>query len=417
MRALDGLRVIDLTANIAGPYGSLLLADLGAEVIKIEPPGDGDPTRTMQRGDPTYHHQGMSSYFINLGRNKKSVVLDLHSEKGKEVFYDLVRVADVVLDNFRPGVMERLGGDYLTLREINPRIIACSITGYGLTGPARDRPAFDACIQAYAGVMSITGSPGGIPMRPGIPYADLSSGALGAMGVLAAVVARERTGLGQQVDLSMLDVQLSMMSYMATMYLMSGVPTPRLGNEHFAHVPYNAYETQDIPIFLAILPAEHWAKLLDTLEGLDLGDDFAADLKRLRGEQYTDRPGRLEDRQLINDILARILRTRPCEEWVGHLLAHGVPCAPVNTMDRALNDPQAAARNMVVEVEHPLGGTFRVPGNPIKLSATGDDVYAGPPLLGQHTVEVLRELLKYDDAKIKDLLAGGGATAYKEPSS
>ena len=414
MRALDGLRVIDLTANIAGPYGSLLLADLGAEVIKVEPPGLGDPTHTMQRGDPIYHHKGMSSYFLMLGRNKKSVVLDLRQERGREVFYDLVRVADVVLDNFRPGVMERLGAGYPTLRDINPRIIACSITGYGLTGPAKDRPAFDACIQAYAGVMSITGNPGDVPMRPGIPYADLSSGALGAMGVLAAVIARERTGLGQQVDLSMLDVQLSMMSYMATMYLMSGIPTPRLGNEHFAHVPYNAYETKDIPIFLAILPAEHWAKLLDALEGLDLGDEFAGDLERLRSERYADRPGRLEDRQLINDTLARILRTRPCDEWVGHLLAHGVPCAPVNTVDRAFNDPQVAARNMVVEVQHPLGGAFRVPGNPIKLSATGDDSYAGPPLLGQHTVEVLRQLLRYDDTKIKDLLAGGAAAGWEE---
>ncbi len=410
MKALDGLRIVDLTTLISGPYGSMLLADMGAEVIKVEPPGGGDVSRTLQEDDPDYHYQGMSSYFLTLGRNKRSVVLDLHAEDGRSVLHDLVRSADVVIDNYRPGVLERLAADYATLREINPRIICCSITGYGLTGPGKDRAAFDACIQAFSGVMSITGVPGGDPVRTGIPYADLCAGMAGALGILAAVAAREHTGVGQHVDISMLDVQLSMWNYIGTMHLMSGHPTPRLGNEHFVHVPYNAYKTTEGYLFVAVIPDPHWAALAAVVANAKLPSDLAADVAFLQGEQLAHRSGRQQAREALNTALGRVLMARPRDAWLAEFTAAGVPCAPVNSVAQAFSDPQVRAREMVVRVEHPSGGAIPQPGNPIKLSGSAPGGFAPPPLLGAHTAAVLREVLGYDDARIEVLLGSGAAT-------
>ena len=409
MNALDGLRIVDLTTMLSGPYGSMLLADMGAEVIKVEPPGGGDGSRTFQQDDPAYHYKGMSSYFLTLGRNKRSVVLDLRHDDGRAVFHDLVRNADVVMDNYRPGVLERLGADYTTLREVNPRIISCSITGYGLTGPGKDRAAFDACIQAISGVMSITGAPGGDPVRTGLPYADLCAGMAGAFGILGAVVARDRTGAGQQVDISMLDVQLSMWNYMATMHLMSGLTTPRLGNEHFAHVPYNAYETADGHIFVAVVPDAHWAALTSVVSNTELPSDLDTDVASLADGRLATRTGRQGAREALNAALGRVLIARPREAWLADFDAAGIPCAPVNTVEQAFSDPQALAREMVVAVGHPEGGAIREPGNPIKLSGANSAGFAPPPVLGGQTVEVLRDVLGYDDVKITALLESGAA--------
>ena len=403
MRALEGLKVVDLTTVVSGPYAAALLADLGADVIKVEPPG-GDSARSYESTEPRYLLKGMSPHILTLQRNKRSVVINLRHDAGRETFYDLVRWADVAVDNYRPGVTERLRIDYPSLKAVNPRIIACSITGYGLTGPARDRAALDACIQAYAGVMGITGEPAGEPLRAGPLYSDLCSGMAGAFGILAALVARERTGLGQHVDISMLDVQLSMLNYTATMHLMSGLPAERMGNEHTLHAPYNAYRATDGWLFVAIVLNPHWLALVQALGTASYPPELEKHLDYLRQDRLTDRLNRLEERSSVNEALAALIATDQRDAWVARLSEAGVPAAPVNSVEEVVADPQVLARAMVVEVAHPLGGTYRAPGNPIKLSDAGPDDFSPPPELGADTVGVLRDVLGYDASRIAELM-------------
>ena len=266
MNALEGLKVVDLTTIVSGPYAAAILADLGADVVKVEPPG-GENARKFDGGDPRLMMGSLTPHVMNLQRNKRGMVIDLRSEGGKRTFADLARWADVVIDNYRPGVAERLGVDYPSLRALNPRVIACSITGYGLTGPGRGRAALDATVQAFAGVMGMTGDPDGDPARAGPLYADLCAGMAGALAILAALAARERTGEGQQADIAMLDVQMALINYHAVMHLMSGIPTPRTGNEMQLHVPYNAYRASDGWVFVAVTVDAHWQALTDALNG------------------------------------------------------------------------------------------------------------------------------------------------------
>ena len=395
MGALSGLRVADLTAALAGPFGSMMLADMGAEVIKIERPGVGDMARSLQLSEPKYCYQGMSSYHLTNGRNKKSMTLDLTNDKGKEVFYDLVKVSDVVYDNFRPGVLERLKADYETLRKVNPRIISCSASGYGLTGPSKDRPAFDGVIQAYGGEMSITGEPGRPPVRSGLAIGDLASGVYSVVGILAALYARQTSGVGQKVDIAMLDCQVSLWNYMATMYLMTGDPgrvgTP-WGTKHYIHAPYGAYRTKDIYVFLAIIGDAHWPLLVEALG-----------IEELKNEKYRKSAGRWEDKEKIDAILEKTFESKDGNEWVRILSEKGIPCGPVNSIDRVCSDPQVLARNMVVEVEFPDGHKIKEPGNPIKLSGTPGETFAPPPLLGQNTRDILRDVLEYTDERTDEL--------------
>ncbi len=397
MGALSGLRIVDLTTMLSGPYGAMLLADLGAEVIKIERPGTGDNARTMQLNKPQYCHMGMSSYFLTAGRNKKSVVLDLQREPGREVFYDLVRVCDVVYDNFRPGVLERLGADYETLKAINPAIISCSISGFGLTGPGKDRPAFDGIVQAYGGGMSITGEPGREPMRAGIPIGDLCAGLFAGIGILAAAYARLTTGIGQKIDISMLDCQVSLWNYMITMHTMSGEVPGQLGNQHFVHVPYGAYRTKDLYIFVAVIPDPHWPLFVN-----------AMNIEALREARYLKRSERQRDRERINALVQEALLTRGVDEWLKILSDAGIPCAPVNTVDRTVRDSQVLARDMMVDVTFPDGRVLRQPGNPIKLSASPDEFRPAPPL-GQDTRQVLADLLHYPEKRIDEVIRDSAA--------
>ncbi len=394
MGALSSLRIVDLTAMLSGPYGAMLLADLGAEVIKIERPGAGDPARTMQLNKPQYCHQGMSSYFLTAGRNKKSVALDLQEETGRQVFYDLVRVSDVVFDNFRPGVLERLGADYDTLKTINPAIISCSITGFGLTGPGKDRPAFDGIVQAYGGGMSITGEPGREPMRAGIPIGDLGAGLFAAIGILAAAYARLPTGIGQKIDISMLDCQVSLWNYMITMHTMSGEVPGQLGNQHFVHVPYGAFRTKDLYLFVAVIPDAHWPLFVD-----------ATRIEALREPRYLERSERQKDREKINALVQEAFLTKGVDEWLELLSDAGIPCAPVNTVDRTVRDPQVLARDMMVDVTLMDGRVLREPGNPIKLSMSPDEFRAPVPL-GHDTRQVLADLLHYPEDKIDAVVRG-----------
>ena len=407
MKILDGLKIIDLTTIVSGPYATSLLADLGADVIKVEPPGPGDPARVFESTEPAYTLRGMTPHLLTMARNKRSIVINLRNPRGKAAFDDLTRWADVVVDNYRPGVTERLGIDFPSLRAVNTRIIACSITGYGLSGPGRDRAALDACIQAYSGVMSITGEPDGAPQRAGPLYGDLSSGMAGALGILAAVVARERTGVGQQIDISMLDVQISMLNYTATMHLMSGLPAERYGNEHALHVPYNAYAAADGWLFVAVIMDPHWAALAAAIQAAGGPVAVRADIDFIGEARLLDRIARLEEREAINTALTNILRTRRRAEWLADLGAAGIPVAPVNTVADAVGDPQVAAREMVVDIAHPAGGAYRAPGNPIKLSAADPDTFGPPPRAGQDTMAVLRDVLGYDAATIDDLLTVG----------
>ena len=354
----------------------------------------------------------LTAHIMNLQRNKRGMVVDLRSDGGREVFEGLVRWADVVVDNYRPGVTGRLRIDYPSLKALNPRVIACSITGYGLTGPGRDRAALDATVQAFAGVMGMTGDPDGSPVRAGPLYSDLCAGMAGALGILAALTARERTGEGQHVDISMLDVQMSLINYHAVMHLMSGTPTPRTGNEMKLHVPYNAYRATDGWLFVAVTTDPHWKTFVETLNAPDTGLEGVAcqAAASLQDETLVTRAGRIANRDRINAALETILAMRSRDEWVTALAAAGIPVAPVNTLDEAVQDPQVRSRRMIVEVEHPEGGSYEATGNPFKLSGAGEERFTPPPTLGQHTAEVLRDVLGYNNERI-DALYGDGSVA------
>ena len=407
MKILDGLKVLDLTTIVSGPYAASLLADLGADVIKVEPPAPGDSARVFESTEPLYTMQGLSPHIMTLSRNKRGIVINLRNDNGKQVFDDLVLWADIVIDNYRPGVTQRLKIDYPSLSEINSRIITCSITGYGETGPGRDRAALDACIQAYAGVMGITGETDGGPMRAGPLYGDASAGMAAALGVLAAVIARDRTGVGQHIDISMLDVQVSMLTYIATMQLMSGLPAARWGNQHALHVPYNAYPTADGFLFVAAFLDNHWAALTAEIGKMDLPDSVRADIRFLQQEKLLKRLVRLQEREPVNAAIANILRQRSRDEWLVDLSAAGIPVAPVNGVADTVNDPHVMAREMIVDIPHPAGGSFKAPGNPIKMSAADPDTFSAPPVLGQHTAGVLKDVLGYASSKINQLIADG----------
>lgn len=394
MKSLEGVVVLDLTHMLSGPYGAMLLTDLGARTIKIEPTAGGEGTRQLLAGSKEYSRQGMGAYFLTLNRSKESVCVDLKSEAGRAVFYDLVRKADVVFDNFGVGVTKRLGVDHATLAAINPRIISCSVTGFGETGPEPDRPAFDQVVQGMGGGMSITGFAGSEPVRSGIPIGDLGGGIFGAMGVLAALVAREQSGRGQHVDVSMLDAQISLLNYMATMYLMSGIVPERLGNGHFVHVPYNTYKTRTGYIIVACIGDAFYEKFLEVVPRPEL-----------RKEAYLKQPGRFADREIVNRVIQEELLTDTAENWLAKLRAARIPCAPVNDFRQALDDPQIRARHMVVDVALHDGEVIQMPGNPIKLSEAGAESYGTPPWLGEHTDAVLRDFLGYDGARIARLRA------------
>jgi len=391
---LAGITLLDLTHMLSGPYGTMTLTDLGARTIKVEPAGRGEGTRELLATDPDYARDGMGAYFMTLNRSKQSVCIDLKNDAGRQVFYDLVRQADVVFDNFTAGVPKRLGIDHATLAAINPRIITCSVTGFGETGPDSQRPAFDQVVQALGGGMSITGLPEQPPLRAGLPMGDLGGGIFGAMGVLAALQERHRTGLGQHVDVSMLDVQISLLTYMATMHLMSGHVPQRIGNSHFVHVPYNVYTTQDSHIVVACIGDAFFERFLTVV-----------DLPELRLAHYRLQPARYADRARIDALINAALSTQTSSHWLERLRAARVPCGPVNDFAQALSDPQVLARRMVVDVPLPGGQRVRMPGLPIKFSGSAEPTFSAPPTLGQDTESVLGEVLGYDTQRIEALRA------------
>ncbi len=390
-KPLTDVRILDLTHMLSGPYGAMILADMGAETIKIEPL-HGEGTRKLLASDPKYSLEGFGAYYITLNRNKQSVAIDLKNPGGIEVFYDLVRKSDVVISNFGVGVPERLKIDYTTLSEINPAIITCTVTGFGSDGPKPKRPAFDQVAQATGGGMSITGTDPKHPVRSGIPHGDLGGGMFAVMGILSALYERKNSGLGQHVDISMLDCQISMLNYMATMYFLSGEDPYPIGNSHFVHVPYNTFTTSDGFIVIAVITDNFWVNLKPVVNCPDFDDP-----------KYDTQPGRWEDRDMINEQLNAVLITNTSEYWLRTLEENRIPCAPVNRFSQALNDEQIRYRNMVVDLGHPGGKSTQGPGNPIKLSRTNEESFSPAPLLGQQTSEILEDLLDYDTGTIQGL--------------
>ena len=392
MKPLNGVKVIDLTHMLAGPYAGMVLADLGAEVVKVEPLGSGEMTRGLLKNDPDYSFKNFGAYFLTLNRNKKSVSIDLKNKKGLEVFYDLVRSADIVLNNFSAGVVSKLKIDFENLSAINPKIITCSITGFGETGPHSTRPAYDQIVQAYSGGMSITGKDAKSPTRAGIPIGDLGSGLYSVIGILSALYSREKTLKGQHIDLSLLDVQISLLTYMATMQTLSGIDPEPIGNAHFVHVPYNSFTTSDGFVVIAVITDEFW-KSLKSVVNIDSLDDpkFDSSIDRLMNQSF------------IENELNKTLSTQTSDHWIEKLNKAKVPCGPINKFSDALNDEQVKHRNMIVEVEHPDGGLVKMPGNPVKMSYTNEESYSSPPHLGTNTREILKNWSKYGEDKIKDL--------------
>ena len=406
MRPLEGIKIVDLTTIVSGPFAAAILADLGADVIKIEPPG-GENARKFSGPDPDLVMGSLTPHIMNLQRNKRAMVLDLRNNRGQKIFSELVQWADVVIDNYRPGVTSRLQIDYESLRKINPRIIACSITGFGLTGPGRDRAALDATVQAYAGVMGMTGEPSGAPVRAGPLYGDLSAGMGGALSILAAIISRERTGHGQHIDISMLDIQISLINYHATMQLMSGIPAPRTGNEMQLHVPYNAYEVADGWIFIAVTIDSHWEKLIEKLESMPLNAEHHKRIEQLSRKALSKRASRIAYREEINMHLSTIMLGRTKKDWVQELTLAGIPVAPVNALEDAVRDAQVLSRNMIVDVQHPEGGSFKATGNPFKFSNSENEIFNPPPTLGQHTEQILKDVLGYTSEEIKNFYESG----------
>jgi CoA:oxalate CoA-transferase len=389
---LQGIRIIDLSMMLAGPTGSMLMGDLGAEVLKIEPL-DGDETREA----PPYYYGENSAYFWSINRNKKSVVINLKSAEGRQVFYDLVAKSDVVYDNYRPGVLERLKIDYENLKRYNPQIICCSISTFGYIGPYRDRPGYDLIVQAMSGGMSITGEPGGSPVRAGIPLGDLVGGLLAVHGILAAYIHRQKTGEGQRLEVSLLDGQVYLLTYVAQYYFHSGnIPGP-IGSGHQSLVPYQAFKTKDIQIVIVAHQDHHFQRLCRVMEKPEWAED----------PRFANRKARLENKSILIPMMESHLQTKGGDEWLEAIHKAGVPAGPINTLDRVLSDPQVLAREMVVEIDGPANDKIKTIGNPLKMEKTPANTFTRPPQLGEHTRDVLSNVLGYSKEKIDTLVQQG----------
>jgi len=373
---------------LAGPYTTMILADLGAEVVKIEQPKTGDITRNLLKDDPKYSLDGIGAYHLTLGRNKKSVELDLKSEKGLKLFKELAEVADVVVDNFSQGVTKRLGIDHQSLKEVNPKIITCSISGFGDTEV--NRPAYDNLIQGYAGAMSITGSDKENPVKSGIPIADLGAGLYAVIGILSAIQSREKNDSGEHVDISMLDTQVSLLTYMATMHFLSGENPEPIGNQHMNHVPFNSYRTSDGFIQIGVVAEDFWPSLIEALN-----------LRKLDTEENKVRSGRLKNRENIDQAVQEVFITNTTEHWLKTLQEHRVPCGPINTLSETFQDADLLKRNMIVEVLQDSGASVKMPGNPVKIS-NHDEEFRRSPKLGEHTSKIFKDWLDKDISNDQD---------------
>lgn len=397
---LDGFRVLDLSRILAGPWASQMLADLGAEVIKIERPGQGDDTRAWgppymlnESGEST----GESAYFHGVNRGKQSVCIDMSSQRGRKLIIQLVARSDVLIENFKVGGLKKYGLDYPSLKAINPKLIYCSITGFGQTGPYSDRAGYDFMIQAMGGLMSVTGEPDGQPMKVGVALSDVMTGLYAANAIQSALIHQLRCGEGQYIDLALLDVQVATLANQAMNYLASGINPKRMGNAHPNIVPYQAFQTADGHLILAVGNDAQFVRFCDLAGCSELATD----------ERFANNSSRVENRELLIPRLTSVLKTRSTEWWLEQLNQRGIPCGPIANIDQVFDNPQVQHRGMRLELDHPTAG--RVPGvaNPINLSASPVAYDKAPPLLGQHTEQVLSELLDLDEGQINRLKSDG----------
>ena len=383
---LNGIRVLDLTRAMAGPYCTMMLGDLGADVIKVERPGRGDDSRHW--GPPFV--AGESSYFLSVNRNKRSLALDMRTEYGQGILRKLAASSDVVVENFKLGSLERMNLGYEQLSQLNPRLIWASITGYGPTGPDASLPGYDLMALAEGGVMSVTGEPDGQPMKLAPPIVDITTGMFTAFAVLAALRAREQSGRGQRVDLSLLETQLAWLANIGSIYLVGGQEPPRRGTAHPNIAPYTIFQARDRYFALAVGNDSQWAIFCAALADA-IGEGIGRE--ELRDDpRFVTNGDRATNQVELNQVLNEIFGERDATEWLEILRAAGIPCAPINTVPEAFDSPQAAAREMVLEVEHPTAGAIKLAGFPYKFSDTPAAVRRPPPLLGQHTDEILAEL-------------------------
>ena len=367
--ALSDVVVIDLSRVLAGPYCTMMLGDMGATVIKVEQPGKGDDTRHF--GPP--YVAGESAYYLGLNRNKRSITMDFNDPQHKKRLLELVNTATVLVENFRPGTLERQGLGYETLRAVNPGLIYCSISGYGHDGPYAMRPGYDFVAQAESGIMSVTGDIEGEPQRVGSPVADISAGMFACMSILAALHVREKTGEGQRIDISLLEAAVSLLGNVSSNYLISGEEAVRYGNGHPNIVPYQAFRTQDGYIVVSCGNDRIYQTFCHLLEREDLATD----------PRFVTNPQRVRNRKELVPILQEVFLQRKTDDWLTELRTVGIPCGPINTVSQVFSDPQLQARGFVWECEHPTAGTIKLSGSPIRLSETPTRLYKAPPLLGE----------------------------------
>ncbi len=387
---LQGIRVLDFTRVLAGPAASLALADLGAEVIKIEPPS-GDETRSF----PPFR-EGESHYYLSVNRGKKSMVIDLKSEEGVQLAKDLAAKSDVLIENYRPGVMERLGLSYETLSELNPGLIYCSISGFGMNGPLRDRPSFDIVLQALSGALSVNGEPDSpLPSKLGIPMGDLVGGINGPIGILGALYERSQTGKGRQIDISLMDGMIGLLGYLAQLAFFTGEDPKPQGSQHPNLVPYGQFPAKDGSIIIACLTNAFWSRICTALGMPDCIED----------PRFDSLEKRRDNREQVNDMVSAFTRQKTVKELETLLTEHQVPNAPILGIQEALSQPQAVAREMVVETEHKTLGKIPIVNRPIKFTGAQQATPTAPPVLGQDTEEILREVLGLSEEKIAKLQA------------
>ena len=402
MGALSHIRVLDLTRVLAGPWCAQTLADLGADVIKIERPGAGDDTRHWgppYLKTPDGSDTREAAYYLCANRNKRSITVDIASPDGQRIVRELAAQSDVVLENYKVGQLAKYGLDYASLARVAPGLVYCSVTGFGQTGPLAERAGYDFIVQGMGGFMSVTGErdslPGGGPQKAGVAIADLMTGMYATVAVLAALAHRERTGIGQYIDMALLDVQVAMLANMGSNYLTSGRPPQRWGNAHQNIVPYQAFQTRDGWIILAVGNDTQFRKFVHAGGRPELADDA----------RFSTNPERVRHRETLVPIVAEILKTRGKREWIEVLEAAGVPCGPINDLGEVFDNEQVQARGLRVTVPHSSGAQAALVRNPIVMSETPPEVRTVPPTLGEHTDEVLRGILGYDDAAISDLRA------------
>jgi formyl-CoA transferase len=404
VRILEGIRVLDLTRVLAGPWATQNLADLGAEVIKVERPGRGDDTRAWGPPflkDRAGHDTRDAAYYLACNRGKKSITVDLAKPAGRELVRGLARASDVLVENFKVGDLKRHGLDYATLAAEHPRLVYCSITGFGQDGPYRDRPGYDFMIQGLGGLMSVTGErddlPGGGPQKVGVAVADLFTGMYATSGILAALFHRERTGRGQHIDMALLDVQVAMLANLSSSFFVSREPPKRMGNAHQNIVPYHVFRAADEFLIVAVGNDTQFASFCEVVGRPEWARD----------ERFATNPARVGHRDLLVGLIAGRLRERPAREWLALLEPAGVPCGPINHLGQVFDDPQVRHRRMQVRAPHPAAGEVTMVANPMKFSATPIAHDTAPPTLGQHTREVLENVLGLDAARIDALRSEG----------